>query len=166
MSLLCPPAFALFPWKLDHGGKRCNYHDDHDDYILMIITTIMTGNIDNYGNGDENNDIDNDVATVMNKVFFCMPQIFYHSWMFVLLQLAGISTDASSYTTAHTTATNKENKTKTIHAKFDDQTLLNYQLSNILASGCIHPIGAPDVIFNYYRKQQTITNRSILAQFL
>ena len=45
----------------------------------MIITTIMTGNIDNYGNGDENNDIDNDVATVMNKVFFCMPQIFYHS---------------------------------------------------------------------------------------
>ena len=115
----------------------------------------MTGNIDNYGNGDENNDIDNDVVTVMNKVFFCMPQIFYHSWMFVLLQLAGISTDASSYTTAHTTATNKENKTKTIHAKFDDQTLLNYQLSNIIASGCIYPIGAPDVILNYYRLLQT-----------
>ena len=75
--------------------------------------------------------------------------------MFVLLQLAGISTDASSYTTAHTTATNKENKTKTIHAKFDDQTLLNYQLSNILASGCIYPIGAPDVILNYYRLLQT-----------
>ena len=28
---------------------------------------------------DENHDIDNDVATVMNKVFFCIVQIFYHS---------------------------------------------------------------------------------------
>ena len=36
----------------------------------------MTGNIDNYGNGDENNDIDNDVVTVMNKVFFACLKYF------------------------------------------------------------------------------------------
>ena len=103
---------------------------------------------------DENHDIDNDVATVMNKVFVHTSNIL--SFLNVcLLQLAGISSHASSYTTAHTTATNKENKTKTIHAKFDDQTLLNYQLSNTFASGCIHPIGAPDVILNYYRLLQT-----------